>query len=262
MINKVLFVIIFLIISLEKNELLSNGVLESSINNKYRSEKNKKRDLYRNPYETLSFFEVSSDKKILEIIPGRGWYTEILSNYMNSSNNFYVLMYEKPKIDNLKKIQNEYLKFFSENGDKFGKIKDIYFDDNFNIIHEADFFDLALTFRNTHNWLKIGKAEKAFKSINRVLKKDGILGVVQHRGFEDSKEDFLKGYVKEKFLIKLIEEQGFKLIKSSEINSNNKDLKNYEKGVWTLPPRLVDGAKDKYLIIGESDRMTLKFRKL
>lgn len=262
MINKVLFVTIFLIISFEKNELLSNSFLESSINNKYRSEKNRKRDIYRNPYETLSFFEVNSDKRILEIIPGRGWYTEILSNYMNGSKNFYVLMYKKPKIDYLKKIQKEYLKFFSENIDKFGEINDIYFDDNFNILHEANFFDLALTFRNTHNWLRVGKAEKAFKSINRVLKKDGILGVVQHRGFEKSEENFLKGYVKEKFLIKLIEEQGFKLIKNSEINSNSRDLKNYEKGVWSLPPRLVDGAKDKYLSIGESDRMTLKFRKL
>lgn len=94
------------------------------------------------------------------------------------------------------------------------------------------------------------------------MKKGAILGVVQHRASKDFEENFINGYVKEDFLISLIEKQGFRLIEKSEINSNPKDLKNYEKGVWTLPPRFADGVKTKYLNIGESDRMTLKFKKL
>ena len=94
-----------------------------------------------------------------------------------------------------------------------------------------------------------------------MLKKGGILGVVQHRASMNNKKDFDKGYVKEKLLIKLIESQGFKLVKKSEINANLRDTKNYKKGVWSLPPRFSDGKKTQYLNIGESDRMTLKFIK-
>ena len=124
-------------------------------------------------------------------------------------------------------------------------------------------FDMILTFRNSHNWLNTGNAKKIYKSIYKVMNKNGILGVVQHRADENSDLDYNKGYVKESFLIKLIEDQGFKLVEKSEINSNPKDLKNYKNGVWTLPPRLVNGEKNKskYLKIGESDRMTLKFIK-
>ena len=95
------------------------------------------------------------------------------------------------------------------------------------------------------------------------MKKGGILGVVQHRADESSPFNYKGGYVKESFLINFIEKQGFKLIKKSEINSNFKDIKNYEKGVWTLPPtyRLGEKDKSKYSKIGESDRMTLKFIK-
>ena len=121
---------------------------------------------------------------------------------------------------------------------------------------------MVLTFRNTHNWLKNEKASLIFKSFSRVLKKDGILGVVQHRANTDSKkfkgED---GYVGEEFLIVLLENCGFELVDKTEVNSNQFDIKDYPKGVWTLPPTLRDGKKQSYLEIGESDRMTLKFRK-
>jgi predicted methyltransferase len=108
----------------------------------------------------------------------------------------------------------------------------------------------------------MNKADEAYNSISKLLKKGGILGVVQHRASENVKENFSKGYVKEDFLIKQIEKQGLKFIEKSEINSNPRDLKNYKKGVWSLPPRFSDGKKTKYLNIGESDRMTLKFIKL
>ena len=113
-------------------------------------------------------------KKVLEIVPGTGWYTEIISKYMNKSKNFYVLMYGKPRLEILKKIQKNFLDKF-QNQNSFGDLKNIYFDEDLNIVHQDNYFDLVLTFRNTHNWLQIKKAETVYKSISRVLKKGEYL---------------------------------------------------------------------------------------
>ena len=244
-----------------KEQIIS---LEDSINNVFRTQLNRERDIYRNPKKTLEFFEIDKKKKVLEIAPGRGWYTEIISYYLAGTQNFYVTNYSNPSREIVIKIQKEFHNYFKENRSKFGSFNVVDFDkevifDNF----KKNYFDLVLTFRNTHNWLDAKSAENVYESINKVMKIDGILGVVQHRANEDSKFDFKKGYVKESFLIKLIESKGFKLVEKSEINSNSKDKKDYPKGVWTLPPRLVDKDvnKNEYLSIGESDRMTLKFLK-
>ena len=122
---------------------------------------------------------------------------------------------------------------------------------------------MVLTFRNTHNWLRSKTAENVYSSIYKVMKRGGILGIVQHKAEENSEFNFKNGYVKESFLIKLVEDQGFKLLEKSNINLNPLDTKDYKNGVWTLPPRLILGEKNKrkYLEIGESERMTLKFIK-
>ena len=125
--------------------------------------------------------------------------------------------------------------------------------------------DMVLTFRNLHNWLKSGYLENVFQVSFNALKKGGIFGVVEHRAPEtfDVAKMNASGYVTESLAIKLATEVGFILVDKSEINANKKDKKNYPKGVWTLPPtlKLQDKNKDKYLKIGESDRMTLKFIK-
>ena len=183
------------------------------------------------------------------------------SKYLRGTQNFYVLMYGQPKLDILKKIQKKFSEKF-DNNESFGDVKKLYFNENLDVTDKNGYFDLIVTFRNTHNWLQMKKADEAYYSISKLLKRGGILGVVQHRASENDKDNFSKGYVKENFLIKKIENQGFKFIEKSEINSNPRDLKNYKKGVWSLPPRFSDGKKTKYLNIGESDRMTLKFIKL
>lgn len=238
--------------------------IQDSVNNTFRSENNKKRDKYRNPIQTLKFFGLDHQKKILEIAPGRGWYTEIISHYMSKTQNYYVTNYTQPTREIISKIQKEFQLHFEKNASKFGGFKIVEFDNKKNFEKfEKNYFDLVLTFRNTHNWLDAQKAGKVYESINKIMRLDGILGVVQHRA--DEKEDFnyKLGYVKESFLIRLIESKGFKLVEKSEINANYKDKKNYPDGVWTLPPRLVNKEinKEKYLKIGESDRMTLKFVK-
>ena len=254
------YLVLLLFFGLPFNSLSDNS-LKIAIDNPLRGNENINRDKYRNPYDTLSFFDISKKKKVLEVIPGTGWYTEIISKFMKGTENFYVLMYDNPKLDILKRIQKKFVGKF-DNNQSFGSIKKIYFNENLDIDHKNGYFDLVLTFRNSHNWLQMKKAEKAYNSFSKLLKKGGILGVVQHRASTTNEKDFDKGYVKESFLIKLIENQGFKFVEKSEINANPRDLKNYKKGVWSLPPRFSDGKKTQYLNIGESDRMTLKFIKL
>lgn len=260
---------VFTIFFLCSFNIFSNDNIEhnliQAIDNPMRKEENQKRDVYRNPKETLSFFGITRKMKVLEIIPGRGWYTEIIGNLMMNTNNFFVATYQNPQYsaEILKKIQKEFELYFSKNKEYFGNIQSIFIDENYEIASQEKKFDMVLTFRNSHNWLNANKADNMYKSIYKVMKKGGILGVVQHRADESLGYNYRKGYVKESFLIELIEKKGFKLVEKSEINANPKDLKNYEDGVWRLPPRLALGEKNrqKYIEIGESDRMTLKFVK-
>ena len=257
----VFFITIFLF-TIPKKSL--NLDLVDSINNPHR-EQNSIRDKYRNPLETLKFFGIEEKLKVLEIIPGRGWYTEILAKFFKNTENYYVAVYEKPSFarEIIEKIQKEFSIYFNEREKQFGKFKTIFIGEEFQINGKENYFDIILTFRNTHNFLDQGKAEKIYSSFHRILKDGGTLGVVQHRADETSDFDFKNGYVKESFLIELVEKIGFKLEEKSEVNANYLDEKNYPKGVWTLPPRLAEGDKnkEKYLKIGESDRMTLKFIK-
>ncbi len=124
---------------------------------------------------------------------------------------------------------------------------------------------MVVTFRNTHGWINDGKLEAVYKACFDVLKPGGILGIEQHRApaGADPAQSAAKGYVPEAYLIGVLEGLGFKLAGKSEINANPRDTKDYPDGVWTLPPvlRLGDVDRDRYVAIGESDRMTLKFVK-
>ena len=261
---KYLFIYLFLFsLIFDAKIAQSDDLLVSSINNEKRNEKNIKRDKYRNPFETLTFFEINRKKKILEISPGGGYYSEIISHYMKKTNNFFSTEYFVPPVEAVRKGQEKYNEFFEENKKDFGQINKVYFLKNNKLELEEKNFDLVLTFRNTHNWLGSNSAENVYQSIYDVMKKGGILGIVQHRADEKSNFNFKNGYVKESFIIRFLEDIGFKLLDKSDINKNTKDKKDYKNGVWTLPPRLVLGDLDrqKYLDIGESDRMTLKFIK-
>ena len=151
-----------------------------------------------------------------------------------------------------------------ESNQVYEKVKISYL---FGKISDDSSVDVVLTFRNVHNWLneEAKNAKIIFQQVFSALKPGGLFGIVEHRAEDGtSLSDMYKsGYVTEEFTISLAEEAGFELIDRSEINSNPKDTKNYEKGVWTLPPtyRLKDLNKDQYRQIGESDRMTLLFQK-
>ena len=123
--------------------------------------------------------------------------------------------------------------------------------------------DMVLTFRNAHNWIEEGRGEAYFKAIASVLKPGGVLGLEDHRAPEGEPTDGKRGYVTEDQIIQLAAQAGLVLADRSEINANPKDTRDHPDGVWNLPPTLIAGDKDreKYVQIGESDRMTLKFIK-
>jgi predicted methyltransferase len=228
---------------------------------------NKHRDQYRNPAETLDFFGIKPDMSVIEIWPGRGWYTEVLAPWIKQGNgDFIAAGFPEGGPDWRQNIKAEYEAWLADHPDKFDEVKLIAFGppDNWQL-GPNNSADAVLTFRNVHNWVKGGFAENVFNAMFDVLKPGGILGVTDHRADSGTTLETMNtsGYLTEQLVIELAEQAGFVLEAKSEINSNPKDIKNYSAGVWTLPPtlRLSEQDKEKYLGIGESDRMTLRFRK-
>jgi predicted methyltransferase len=133
--------------------------------------------------------------------------------------------------------------------------------------------DLVLFLRNIHNWMAGGIVEKAFSDAYAALKPGGVLGVEEHRAFPGGVQDPMarNGYVQEAYVKQLAAEAGFQFDKSSEVNANIEDTKDHPFGVWTLPPvartspigQPPDPAFDRtqFDLLGESDRMTLRFVK-
>ncbi|ALH82094.1 class I SAM-dependent methyltransferase [Sphingopyxis macrogoltabida] len=227
-----------------------------------RTPANTARDPYRHPAETLAFFGVKPGDTIVELWPGGGWYTEILAPLTKAGGGtLYVAAPWEKGLNRIKEKQ-------AADAATYGAVKLAEFPGTGAGDKVPDgSADAVLTFRNVHNW-RFGGADKtadAFKQIFAMLKPGGTLGVVEHRLPEEmaSALEEKSGYMKRSSVVGFAEAAGFKLVGESDINANPKDTHDYEKGVWTLPPNLTEGDKDreKYLAIGESDRMTLKFVK-
>lgn len=234
----------------------------------HRSAENIERNKYRHPSETLTWFGIKDDMTVVEIFPGGGgWYTEVLAPFLRDKGKFYAASYNsQSESEYFRDNAQAYLDKLAANPEIYDKVVVTEFE----IPEKPELqpqgqADMVVTFRNTHNWLNNDSAEQVFEEMYKVLKPGGILGLVQHRGKANmiGKEWSKKGYVAESEVIRMAEQAGFKLLGRSEINANPLDTKDYEKGVWTLPPvyRLKDQDRDKYTAIGESDRMTLKFSK-
>jgi predicted methyltransferase len=232
----------------------------------WRSDKNKARDKYRHPKETLAFFGVAPNQTVIELVPGGGWYAEILAPYLKDHGNYVGAIFKPEKEDSYNGRQKKGLaEKFASDALHYGKAQVVEFDGKAPVFGAPASADVVLTFRNVHNWTDDGNAEAMFKAMFAVLKPGGTLGVVDHRAKPGSTlaQDKDSGYLPVEVVTKLATDAGFKLEAQSEINANPKDTKDYPKGVWTLPPVLAlkDVDRDKYLAIGESDRMTLKFVK-
>ncbi|MYM64461.1 class I SAM-dependent methyltransferase [Pseudomaricurvus sp. HS19] len=229
------------------------------------------RDGYRHPAETLAFFEVQPEMTVVEIWPGSGgWYTEILAPWLRNEGTFYAAQFDVS-------VPGYYQRSVEAFRDKLNAAPWLY--DQVQVttfsppalleIAPAGTADRVLTFRNVHNWYMRGGGEEkvlaAFSAFFKALKPGGMLGVVDHRLPESRPAADMEasGYMHQSFVIAMAERAGFKLVASSEINANPNDNADHPNGVWSLPPTLRGGdeQRDKWLAIGESDRMTLKFIK-
>ena len=238
--------------------------LQAALAGGHRAEKNRARDVYRHPAETLTFFGLRDDMTVVELWPGGGWYTEILGPVLKEKGKLIVTGNDPngPPDAPATKRAKEYADGLASKADVLGKVQlaVIAPPEKLELGPPAS-ADLVMTFRNLHGWLNGKYADKVFAAAFAVLKPGGVLGLEEHRG--NPGQDPKTGYVEETVAIRLAEAAGFKLVEKSEINANPKDTKDYEQGVWTLPPsyRLGDKDRAKYAAIGESDRMTLKFVK-
>ena len=226
--------------------------LKESIESSDRTPSYKARDSYRHPYETLNFFGIKQDMTVIELNPSGGWYTEILANYIHypgtliaAQGSYYLKKFEK-------KMNSDPM---------YGRVEIVNLNSD---LGEPNSVDAVITFRNLHNWLG-PQMDSIFGNSFKTLKPGGIFGVVEHRAIPNTDLETMKksGYVTEEHAIEVALKNGFELVAKSEINANPKDPKDHPKGVWTLPPslRLGDVDRDKYKEIGESDRMTLLFKK-
>jgi predicted methyltransferase len=243
------------------------AAIELALAGAHRSAENRARDVYRHPVDTLLFFGLKPNMTVVEVWPGAGaWYTEVLAPVLAEHGKLYVAVMP-PMPDNAYVTAS--LKEFSDKlaarPDVYGRVEVTSMGAGKFSIAPPGSADMVVTFQSIHNWMSLGYGPDAFAEMNRALKPGGILGVVEHRADPAKPPDprATNGYVNEDYAIAMIEAAGFELVARSGINDNPKDTKDYEQGVWALPPSYRAGNRDraKYEAIGESDRFTLKFRK-
>lgn len=238
-----------------------NPNLAAAIAAPTRTAANVARDKFRHPGETLAFFGIKPSDTVVEIWPTSGWYTEILAPYLNGKGTLYAVDFWPDGLKGIQALQAKGPALYG--GIKLAAFPAAAGDPTV----PKGSADAVLTFRNVHNWqmgYKRGNApyaQEAFRQMYDMLKPGGVLGVVDHRLPEsaDTAREKQSGYVKVSTIRKLAEDAGFMFEGSSEVNANPQDTTDYPGGVWTLLPGLRGG--EQYRSIGESDRMTLKFRK-
>lgn len=235
-----------------------------------------KRDQYRRPAETLHFFGVKADMTVVEYGPGGGWYTRVLAPYITPNGKYIAINADSDAATYTTRAREARAKGWTERFKSGlaemmgGKAEDVNAFEVDEIPEEMEgTADRVLIFRSMHGLNIRNNADDVLKAARKLLKDDGMVGVVQHRAPKGASwDDYVgrqRGYLPQETVIAIFKANGFELAAESEINANPKDPANWERGVWTLPPVLATGADDpkrsEYLAIGESDRMTLLFKK-
>jgi predicted methyltransferase len=244
----------------------ADAALQAAVANPKRTEAFVKRDAARHPLQELEFFGLRPDMTVLEVWPGRGYWTEIMAPYLKAGGTYYVAM-PPPKDPEAPAPgkKDPFREKLAAEPSVYGGIKLTELGLDHYAAAPAGTVDLIVTFRNLHNWIGNGYAPAVLEGLFRALKPGGILGIEDHRARNDVPQDpkAENGYVRQDYTIELAKKAGFEFVGSSEINANPRDTKDWPKGVWTLPPTLAlkDQDRAKYIAIGEADNYVLKFRK-
>ena len=225
------------------------------------------RDQYRHPFETLDFFEVKPGMTVVDYMPASGWYTRVLVPYLGAEGR-YVGLTPDPAAADGERFANYFAKlpgdFETARGgwNLSGAPISTYASQDVPEELKGQ-VDRVLVFREMHNLLRSGAMYTELMRMRGLLKDDGMLGIVQHRAKSDAPGDYTtgaNGYLRQEDVIALVEAHGFELVGMSDINANPFDSADHEGGVWQMPPSW-GGKKPELENIGESDRMTLLFRK-
>lgn len=226
------------------------------------------RDRYRHPLQTLEFCGVQADQTVVEVWPGAGWYTEILAPFLRDRGQYIAAGFVVSGVADVpawrSRMMSDYQAKLAAQPQLYDRVRltEAGLPDRWTLA-EPGTVDRVLTFRNVHNWLAADYAPQMFSAFQKALKPGGSLCVIEHRARPGtSLEDMKKsGYVTEALVFDLARSAGLLLDVRSDINANPRDHTEHPEGVWTLPPTLRLGEKNraKYLDIGESDRMTLRF---
>ncbi|NKB98898.1 MAG: methyltransferase [Pseudomonadales bacterium] len=223
------------------------------------------RNAVRHPAETLDFFGLRPDMTVLEILPALGWYTEILAPYLAERGCLYVAHFSPDGIlPYMSQVLESFEKRMRREPETFGKVTVRHINPPGEVsVAPPGSVDLALTFRNVHNWIMADQERDYFAAFYQALKPGGALGIVEHRAKPSADLDSMHktGYVTEDYVKEIAAAAGFIYEAASEINANAADTADHPDGVWSLPPFLRSGDVEPYKSIGESDRMTLMFRK-
>jgi len=251
----------------DKSFPTGKAAVQAAMAGKHRRPGHAERDKQRHPAETLDFFGLKPTMTVLEYGPGEGWYTELLAPTLAKKGKLFVTNGDPngPREERSTFYAQRVKSFLDTAPEAYGKVETITVDGKSPSLGHEGQVDMILLFRGMHGMVNSGSLDAWLAAMNKALKPGGVLGIEQHRAKADAnaEESAKKGYLPEKWVIEKVKAAGFDLAGKSEVNANAKDTKDYPEGVWALPPtlRLGDKDKEKYMAIGESDRMTLKFVK-
>lgn len=253
---------------------VDEAALQAAVDGKHRTEAYTARDIYRNPVQTLTLFDIQPHHTVVEVWPGGGWYTEILAPYLKDKGRLIAAHYDSSDTQASYRpgSRARFEKKLADNKNIYGKVEvsSLTLDEEKGTLKigsaKSGEADRVVTFRNLHGMASNGVTGAAMVHFFDILKPGGKLGIVQHMA--DPGQDWQAkniGYVGRDYVIAEAEKAGFKLHAEGYFNHNEADTKDYAPGVWQLPPTMrglkTDEEKAPYLAIGESERMTLVFLK-